>query len=136
MHNTNNIVALLIPADLAAPMKPVEITTDLASMYPIIGTTIVQPVALRHFPDCMLWMDEDIMCHPNNCVPNLRATVLAGIGLYGTAILVSEQNQKFRSWDENNTLPFVPCVLQTFSEEVANSDMGRLMVMNMTKEIA
>jgi len=136
MHNTNNIVALLIPADLAVPMKPVEITTDLASMYPIIGTTIVQPVALRHFPDCLLWMDEDIMCHPNNCVPNLRATILAGIGLYGTAILVSEKNQKFRSWNENNTLPFALCVLQSYSEEVANSNVGRMMVLNMTKEIA
>ena len=137
MH-TIEIVALLIPANMAEPMKPVRIANNLASMYPVIGTQQVTPIAPRRFPDCMLWVDEDIMSHDENCIPNLRATVLAGIGLYGTAILVSEvaRSEQFRSWDEQNPLPFVPCVLQGFCEAVANSDAGRTMILHMTKEIA
>lgn len=138
MKNTANIVALLIPADMAEPMKPVRIANNLSSMYPVIGTQQVTAVAPRRFPDCMLWVDEDIMSHNENCIPNLRATVLAGIGLYGTAILVSEVtgSGQFRSWDEQNPLPFAPCVLQGFCEAVANSVAGRTMILHMTKEIA
>lgn len=138
MKNTANIVALLIPANMAEPMKPIRIANDLESMYPVIGTTALVPVAPRRFNDCMLWVDEDVMSHEDNCIPNLRATVLAGIGLYGTAILVSEVtgSQQFRSWDEQNPLPFPPCVLQGFCEAVANSNSGRTMILQMTKEIA
>jgi len=138
MQNIANIVALLIPANMAEPMKPIRIANDLESMYPVIGTTALVPVAPRRFDDCMLWVDEDVMSHEDNCIPNLRATVLAGIGLYGTAILVSEVtgSQQFRSWDEQNPLPFPPCVLQGFCEAVANSNSGRTMILQMTKEIA
>jgi hypothetical protein len=138
MQNTANIVALLIPANMTEPMKPIRIANDLESMYPVIGTQQVIPVAPRRFNDCMLWVDEDVMSHEDNCIPNLRATVLAGIGLYGTAILVSEVtgSQQFRSWDEQNPLPFPPCVLQGFCEAVANSNSGRTMILQMTKEIA
>lgn len=131
-----SIVALLIPAEMNKSMIPVCISHRVESMYSVIGTGMVARIPTRHFPNCGLWVDEDIMSHEDNCTPNLRATVLAGIGVYGTAILVSEHLGEFRSWDESNSLPFLPCVLQGFCDGIANTDAGRMLVMKMVRQIA
>jgi hypothetical protein len=130
------IVALLIPAALYKSMIPVRISQRVESMHPLIGSNMVTRVPVRNFPNCGLWVDEDIMSHEDGSVPNLRASVLAGVGLYGAAILVSEHLGEFRSWDETNSLPFLPCVLQGFCEGVANTDAGRMLVMKMVEDIS
>lgn len=120
--------ALLIPHDLADGMKPISIADDIASLYPIIGTQMVTRITPRSF-EGGLYCDEDILAHHNTPPLNLRATVLAGVQVYGTVVYIRErEDASFTSWTEENPLPFLPCVLQGFSETVADSDAGRKMI--------
>lgn len=120
--------ALLIPHDLADGMKPVAVADDIASLYPIIGTLMVTRITPRLF-EGGLYCDEDILAHHNTPPLNLRATVLAGVQVYGTVVYIRErEDASFTSWTEENPLPFVPCVLQGFSEGVAKSEAGRKMI--------
>lgn len=120
--------ALLIPYNLADGMKPVSIADDIDSLYPVIGTLMVTRITPRLF-EGGLYCDEDILAHYNPPPLNLRATVLAGVQVYGTVVYIRErEDASFTSWTEENPLPFVPCVLQGFSEAVAKSEAGRKMI--------
>ena len=131
------IVALLIPCTLSEPMKPVRIGHDIATMYPLLHTRELTMIPARKFENCGLWVDADIL-NTGNLTPNLRGVVLAGIAVYGDILIVSHaagNADQFLSWEETNPLPFQPCVLQGFSQAVANSDAGMVMVAKMVEEV-
>lgn len=88
----NNIPAAFIPANICDPIKTVDITTDLSSMYPIIGCTIVEPVALHRSYNATLWVDEEGFCKQN--ILNLRASVLCGRPIVGDAIMAGTDGKK------------------------------------------
>jgi hypothetical protein len=137
--NLNNITALLIPADMAEPMKPVAISQALSSLYPIINTTIVTRLP-AHKMEGGIWCDEDIFSHQTKPAFNLRATILVGVAVFGHVVYTREvrvgMDTMFASWDENNPLPFVPCVLQGFADAVQNSPAGKAMIAHHTEAMA
>ena len=87
---SNTLHVAFIPANLFDPIKIVQITSDLSSMYPIIGCDIVEPVALDTNYKSNLWVDEEALCKANPII-NLRASCLAGRPVYGNAIFAGEK---------------------------------------------
>lgn len=92
MNSTaSNIPAVLIPASLLREIKTIEITPELASMYPIIGCDIVERVALHASYHAAMWFDEEALL--KKAPINLRASCIVGRPLFGDAILAGEDAQ-------------------------------------------
>jgi hypothetical protein len=93
--NTNTLYAVTIPACITQPVKIVEITSDLSSMYPIIGCSIVQPMPVpgKMVKDAALWCDEEALCKADP-VFNARASILVRYPIFGDTILAGDDGQK------------------------------------------
>lgn len=89
MTNTSTIDTAFVPADIAAPVKVVSITNpnDLSEMYALIGCDTVERVShLLALERAEMWVDENglLTVAP---VLNIRASMIAGIRIYGNAII-------------------------------------------------
>ena len=87
------LAAVKIPADINVPASVVDITSDLSSMYPIIGCDLVQPLRVPDVKDALLWCDEEALCKVEPTF-NVRASILARTPIFGDVILAGDNGEK------------------------------------------
>lgn len=88
-----------MPVDLAEPIEVVDIDGTFATMYPVVGTDMLQPVSIRLFADNghVLYVDEEGLLKDSPRI-NRRLTVCHhgaryGDRLYGVGIIVCEDSE-------------------------------------------
>lgn len=86
------LAAVKIPADINVPASVVDITSDLSSMYPIIGCDLVQPLTIG-IDGTLLWCDEEALCKAEPTF-NVRASILARTPIFGDTILAGDDGEK------------------------------------------
>lgn len=86
----SDLSVAFIPVGLSEPIKVVQITNKLSSMYPIIGCSMVERVPLHPSYKSNLWVDEEGLLKDQPQV-NIRASCIAGQTIYGNAIFAGEK---------------------------------------------
>ena len=81
-----------IPANFTQPIKVVDITDNLSSMYPILDCNIVERVAMHSSYRAAMWVSEEGAI-VNFSKLNLRASVIVGHEIYGDAIMAGEDTE-------------------------------------------
>lgn len=87
-----NLAAVKIPANISVPVTIVDISSDLSSMYPIIGCDLVQPLTIG-IDGTLLWCDEEALCKADPAF-NPRASILARTPIFGDTILAGDNGEK------------------------------------------
>lgn len=86
------LAAVKIPANISVPVTIVDISSDLSSMYPIIGCDLVQPLTIG-IDGTLLWCDEEALCKADPAF-NPRASILARTPIFGDTILAGDNGEK------------------------------------------
>lgn len=88
---TVTVPAAFLPAAIDQSIRAVEVTKDLASMYPIIGCEVVEIVPINPAYEFTMWCDEEGMLKDSPL--NLRASVIAGRPIFGNVILTGGKEE-------------------------------------------
>jgi hypothetical protein len=89
--STVTVPAAFLPTAINENIRVVEITKDLASMYPIIGGDIVEIVPINPAYEFTMWCDEEGMLKDSPL--NIRASVIAGRHIFGNVILTGGKEE-------------------------------------------
>ena len=89
--STVTVPAVLLPTAINENIRVVEVTKDLASMYPIIGCELVEIVPVNPAYEFTMWCDEEGMLKGSPL--NIRASVIAGRHIFGNVILTGGKEE-------------------------------------------
>jgi len=89
--STVTVPAAFLPTALNESIRVVEVTKDLASMYPIIGCELVEIVPVNPAYEFTMWCDEEGFLKGSPL--NIRASVIAGRHIFGNVILTGGKEE-------------------------------------------